>query len=80
MDLEESGWTKFISEQIRIDFENPKQIPLDLYLVDLNGAVIQSANSITGSSYILEKDGLQKGIYMLLIKGMQTISKLIILN
>lgn len=69
-----------ILERIRFDFENPEDLPVSIQLFDIRGTLIRSTQIINGSSYILEKDELPKGIYLLLISGIENLPRLIILN
>ena len=80
MHFTNSTQSDIISEKISIDFENPEQIPLSIQLFDISGRLIRSIRKVTGSYYVLEKEGLPKGIYVILISGIKNLPKLIILN
>ncbi|UCG26740.1 MAG: hypothetical protein JSV24_07095 [Bacteroidales bacterium] len=71
---------KPLTEQIRIDFNNPDHVPLSLRLFDNTGRLIRSARRITGSTFIMKREGLQKGIYLLTFSGIKNLPRLIILN
>jgi len=71
---------KPVTMRIRIDFDNPDRIPLSLRLFDTTNPLIRSFRKITGSTFAMEKEGLEKGIYLLLFSGIKNLPRLIILN
>jgi len=57
------------TEYTTLRFENPEGYPYSLYMVDISGKVVRVRRNITGSEYILRKEGLRRGFYMIELRG-----------
>lgn len=57
------------NETTILKFPNPENGSFRLRIMDLTGKVIQEINDISGSEYLLERNGLQKGYYIIELIG-----------
>ena len=59
------------THQATIQFNNPDNERFKLILVGLSGKIMMQINNISGTEYILDRDGLPAGIYILELRGKQ---------
>jgi len=57
------------SDRTRIEFPNPDNHSYRMIITDLAGKVVRASGQITGSDIILERKGLQPGIYIMELRG-----------
>ena len=70
--LSESALTVFpnpFSDRTTLKFPNPENRLFRLKIFDLTGKVIRDVNNIAGTEYILEKDNLKEGYYIIELGG-----------
>jgi hypothetical protein len=52
-----------------LKFPNPENNLFRLRIIDLTGKILRNINGISGSDYVLERDNLQKGYYIIELSG-----------
>jgi hypothetical protein len=57
------------NETTILKFPNPENGSFRLRIIDLTGKVIKEINDISGSEYLLERNDLQKGYYIIEMRG-----------
>jgi hypothetical protein len=57
------------SDRTRIEFPNPGNLSYRMIITDLAGKVVRASGQITGSEIVLERRGLQPGIYIMELQG-----------
>ncbi|KPK84294.1 MAG: hypothetical protein AMS27_10390 [Bacteroides sp. SM23_62_1] len=57
------------TDRVTIEFSNPDNNEYSLKITDLSGKVVIIVDNIKDSRYILERDGLENGYYIIELKG-----------
>ncbi len=57
------------NETTTLKFQNPENNLFKLRILDLTGKVLREINDISGSEYILERNDLQQGYYIIELSG-----------
>jgi len=52
-----------------ISFPNPNGYHYRMYLIDLSGRVVRREDHITTEKFLLDKNGLEKGVYIIELRG-----------
>ena len=58
-----------VNKAATLYFNNSEGKSYTLYLLDLSGKVCHLVNDITSSEYVIEKEGLNAGIYFIELRG-----------
>ena len=61
------------TERTSLIFDNRDGSPYTLFIIDLSGKVCRVVDRITASYFILERDGLKEGFYLLELRGSEVL-------